>query len=146
MRIESSAFESGAEIPSRFTCDGESINPPLIFKIVPENAKSLALIVDDPDAPSGIWVHWVLWNIPPTVTEIKEGSTPAGAVAGINSGSKNAFSAPCPPGGIHRYFFKLYALDKVFDLPATSTSEDLSNAMEGHIMSESRLMGIYQKK
>ncbi len=151
MKIESSAFKNNSEIPSRFTCDGEGVNPGLIFKDIPKEAKSLALVVDDPDAePAGTWVHWLMWNVTPNVMEIKEASTPAGAVVGANSWSdspfRNSFGAPCPPNGSHRYFFKLYALDIVLNIPSTSQSKDLVSAMEGHILSKAELMGRYQRK
>lgn len=148
MQIESSAFKNGGEIPTKYTCDGEGINPPLVFKDVPKEAKSLALISDDPDAPNGTWDHWILWNISPETAEIPENSTPAGAVTGQNSWPANAnkYGAPCPPSGSHRYYFKLYALDVILDLPLTSGSQDLQNAMQGHILAEAELMGRYQRK
>lgn len=146
MKIESSVFINGGNIPARFTCDGEGINPDLTFKDIPKEAKSLALIVDDPDAPRGTWAHWVLWNISPNITVIKENSTPTNAVVGANSWPNNNFGAPCPPSGSHRYFFKLYALDTILNISPSSKSEDLSTAMEGHILAEAELMGRYQKK
>ena len=146
MIIESAAFKNGREIPSKYTCDGEAINPPLSIKDVPRGAKSLALIVDDPDAPAGTWDHWVLWNIPPEVKEIAEGSTPMGAVVGKNSWPANAYGAPCPPSGSHRYYFRLYALNSLLDLPPDSNSKDLRNAMEGHVLAEAELIGTYQRK
>src|SRR3989344_8123960 len=141
MIIESTAFKNGGEISSKYTCDGEAINPPLSIKDVPRGAKSLALIVDDPDAPAGTWDHWVLWNIPPEVKKIAEGSTPMSAVVGQNSWPANAYGAPCPPSGSHRYYFRLYALNSLLDLPPDSNSKDLRNAMEGHVLAEAELIG-----
>ena len=146
MTIESTAFKNEEEIPSKYTCDGEAINPPLTIKNVPENAKSLTLIVDDPDAPSGTWDHWILWNIPKEVMQIAEGSTPMGAVVGKNSSGENSYGPPCPPSGAHRYYFRLYALDTPLNLSSNSNSDDLRGAMEGHILAEAELMGRYQRK
>ena len=148
MIIESSAFEYGKGIPEKYTCDGKGINPSLVFKDVPKEAKSLALISDDPDAPNGTWDHWVLWNIPPETTEILENSIPNGAVVGKNSWPVNAnkYGAPCPPSGSHRYFFKLYALNTILNLSINSTSQDLMNAMQDYILAEAELMGRYQRK
>ena len=146
MTIESTAFKNEEEIPSKYTCDGEAINPPLTIKNVPENAKSLTLIVDDPDAPSGTWDHWILWNIPKEVMQIAEGSTPMGAVVGKNSSGENSYGPPCPPSGAHRYYFRLYALDALLNLSSNSNSDDLRGAMEGHVLAEAELMGRYQRK
>ena len=145
MQIESLEFKNGGEIPSKFTCDGAGINPKLIIKNVSKETKSLALIVDDPDAPSGTWDHWVVWNISPETTEISENSTPAGAVVGKNSWPQNEYGAPCPPNGSHRYYFKLFALDTVLNLSENSGSQELTNAMQGHILDKAELMGIYQR-
>jgi len=148
MQITSPQFKNGVNIPALYTCDGKGINPPLVFKDVPKGTKSLALISDDPDAPNGTWDHWVLWNISPETIEISENSTPSGAITGQNSWPANAnkYGAPCPPSGSHRYFFKLYALDAMLDLPQTSRSQDLVTAMQGHILEESELIGKYQRK
>ncbi len=146
MKIESFAFKNGGEIPSRFTCDGENINPELIFKCVPKNAKSLALIVDDPDAPMGVWGHWVIWNINPKITEINQNSVPIGAVVGENSANKNEYQGPCPPNGLHHYFFRLYALDTIFFLDTNIKAPDLIKAMEGHIIEQAELIGTYERK
>ena len=146
MTIESTAFQNKKEIPSKYTCDGVGTNPPLLLKDVPPEAKSLALIVDDPDAPSGTWDHWVLWNIPPEVSQVAEGSTPIGAVVGLNSWPANAYGAPCPPSDSHRYYFRLYALDALLNLSSNSNSDDLRSAMEGHVLAEAELMGTYQRK
>jgi Raf kinase inhibitor-like YbhB/YbcL family protein len=146
MQITSSQFKNGGEIPSLYTCDGSGFNPPLIFKDVPKDAKSLALIVDDPDAPSGTWDHWVMWNILPNTKEITENGTPMGAITGKNSWPANKYGAPCPPNGSHRYYFKLYALDIMLNLPLNSNSSDLQEAIKGHTLAEAELMGRYQKK
>lgn len=145
MKITSSAFIHNTKIPSKYTCDGEDVNPPLEFSDVPENAKSLALIVDDPDAPMGTWVHWVLFNIPPDCRKIEENSIPKGAVEGINDFRKNNYGGPCPPSGTHRYFFKHYALDCVIDLKGTVTKKDLEKAMDGHIIAKAELIGLYSR-
>lgn len=146
MKIESFAFKNQEEMPSRFTCDGENINPELFFKGVPKETKSLALIMDDPDAPMGVWGHWVLWNISPKTTKIDQNSIPAGAVVGENSANKNEYEGPCPPNGLHHYFFKLYALDTVFFLDSKTKAQNLVDAMEGHIIAEAKLVGKYERK
>lgn len=146
LTITSPAFAHKTAIPERYTCDGRDINPPLLIDAVPGGAKSLALIVDDPDAPVGIWVHWVVWNIPPQTLEIKENSLPAGAVQGLNGWKRNRYGGPCPPSGIHRYFFKLYALDTTLNLAPPSTKADLERAMLGHIIAQGELIGTYQRK
>src|SRR3989344_7819771 len=133
MKIKSPAFKYGERIPTQYTCDGADINPPLSISDVSSGAKRLVLIVDDPDATRGVtWDHWLLWNIPPDTREIKEGITPPGAITGSNSWPKAAYGGPCPPAE-HRYFFKLYALDTMLNLPAGSIKEPLLAAMAGHI-------------
>lgn len=147
MKIESPEFDQGGEIPSRFTCDGENINPSLLVSGVPEEAKSLVLIVDDPDATRGkIWDHWIVWNIAPDTKEISENSIPLGAVVGENSWPRNEYGGPCPPNNSHRYFFKIYALDTTLDLPPNAGSAHLTRAMKGHILDQAELMGRYQRK
>ena len=146
--LKSPAFENGAEIPSRYTCDGENINPTLIIENVPEGVKSLVLIMDDPDATGGAtWDHWLLWNIPPETKEISENSVPAGAIQGKTSWGTNKYGGPCPPKGSspHRYIFKLYALDTVLDLTSDTNKADLEKAMEGRILSQKVLMGLYDR-
>jgi Raf kinase inhibitor-like YbhB/YbcL family protein len=144
MKIGSKAFEHNNSIPSKYTCEGEDINPPLHFSDVPDKAKSLVLIVDDPDAPAKTWVHWILWNIPPDTSEIKEGSTPK-SLEGITDFGRPGWGGPCPPSGSHRYFFKLYALDKELELPPTSKKSDLENEMAGHIIGSAELIGLYKR-
>ncbi len=145
-RISSTAFENNGGIPSKFTCDGKDLNPPLAIQGTPSGAKSLALIVDDPDAPGGMWVHWVVWNIDPKTTEIGENSVPKGAAQGINDFRKHDYGGPCPPSGTHRYFFKLYALDTQLNLGANSEKAALEKAMLGHIISQAQIMGTYKRK
>src|SRR5512139_1583032 len=132
MTITSPAFRNGDRIPSKFTCDGEDVNPALNISNVPPAAKSLVLIMDDPDAPGGMWVHWVVWNIGPETKEIAEHSVPAGAKQGVNDFRKTPYGGPCPPSGTHRYFFKLYALDVLLDLGPGTTKGALEKAMKGH--------------
>ena len=146
LTITSPAFTHKTAIPARYTCDGLDINPPLLIDLVPGGAKSLALIMDDPDAPVGIWVHWVVWNIPPETREIKENSLPAGAAQGLSSWKQNKYGGPCPPSGIHRYFFRLYALDTTLKLAPESTNATLERAMQGHILAQGELMGTYRRK
>src|SRR6266568_2267554 len=125
LKITSPAFAHNGTIPAAFTCDGADSMPPLAIGGVPQKAKSLALIMDDPDAPVGTWVHWVAWNIAPQTTEIIEHSVPAGAVQGRNSWGRNSYGGPCPPSGTHRYFFKLYALDASLFHDAATTEKGL---------------------
>ena len=146
LKITSPAFVTNGYIPARFTCDGTDINPPLEIAHLPAEAKSLALIVDDPDAPVGMWVHWVVWNIDPATREIAEDSVPRAATQGKNDWKRNGYGGPCPPSGVHRYFFKLYALDTRLNLGAGTTKNDLEKAMEGHILAKSELIGLYKRR
>lgn len=145
MKLISPAFEHNQPIPSKYTCDGENISPPLIVEAVPENTKSLVLIVDDPDAPMGTWVHWTLWNIAPDTKEIPENSVPAGAVEGMTDFGKPGYGGPCPPSGTHRYFFKLYALNKTLELNSAATKADIEKAMEGFLLGQAELIGLYSR-
>lgn len=146
MRLSSPVFDEGKFIPKRYTCDGEDINPPLTISDVPEDAKSLALIVDDPDAPAGLWVHWTVWNIDPETAEIVEDSVPVGATQGLTSSGKGGYHGPCPPDREHRYFFRLYALDTMLDLDRLQTGKDeLKDAMHGHVLARAELMGRYDR-
>ncbi len=145
LQLSSPAFAHEGAIPARYTCDGQDINPPLAFGNVPAGTKSLALIADDPDAPVGMWVHWVMWNIPPETREIRENSVPAGGVQGLNDWKKNLYGGPCPPSGTHRYFFKLYALDTKLTLAPATTKTALERAMTGHILARGELMGTYRR-
>ena len=144
MKLTSSEFSNDGAIPSEYTCDGSNINPQLSISDVPSNAKSLALIMDDPDAPVGVWDHWVVYNIPASTKEIPKGKEPQGT-AGRNSGGRSGYVGPCPPSGTHRYFFKLYALDTTLNLPEGLTKKDLEKSMQGHIIAKAELMGTYKR-
>jgi hypothetical protein len=147
MEILNSAFNHEGEIPAIYACDG--VSPPLKFNNILENTKSLVLIMDDPDAKDVVgytWVHWLVWNISPTTRVIEEGSVPLNAREGKNGRGTQGYQGPCPPiGRTHRYFFKLYALDTVLDLPEGATKGQLEEAMEGHILAETRLIGLYSR-
>lgn len=145
LTITSPAFNSNGSIPRQYTCDGKDVSPPLVIGNVPGGTRSLALIVDDPDAPAGTWVHWVLWNIDPAVKEIRENSSPPGALQGKNDFGKNSYGGPCPPSGTHRYFFKVYALDTMLSIDRNSTKQDLEKAMKGHILAEGKIVGLYKR-
>jgi Raf kinase inhibitor-like YbhB/YbcL family protein len=145
-KLSSPAFQHDGTIPSKYTCDGSDINPPLKIENVPQTAKSLALIVDDPDAPAGTWVHWVLWNISPSTRDLKENSVPQGADQGLNDFRKRSYGGPCPPSGTHRYFFKVYALDTMLSLGVNTTKSDLEKAMKGRIIAQGELIGLYNRK
>tara|TARA_Y100000310_G_C20643778_1_gene795440 strand:- start:1085 stop:1636 length:552 start_codon:yes stop_codon:yes gene_type:complete len=147
MKLTSSAFSEGGDIPQEFTCQGANVNPALEISDVPANAKTLALVMDDPDAikPAGkVWDHWIVWNIPVTVTSIAQGVEPEG-VQGMTSSNKLGYGGPCPPDGKHKYIFKLYALDVSLDLEEGSTKKQLEEVMEGHIIEEVHLTGDYVK-
>ena len=150
IKITSTAFKEGGMIPKQYTCDGQDMSPPLAWTSIPEGTKSLALISDDPDAPVGTWVHWVLFNLPPEVTELPEHVPPTktlenGAKHGKNDFRKIGYGGPCPPGGTHRYYFKLYALDTVLDAEPGITKQKLLQAIQGHILAEGQLMGKYTR-
>ena len=152
IQMTSSAFRDGGDIPSRYTCDGENVSPPLRWDGAPSDTRTFALIADDPDAPGGTWVHWVLYNIPGGITELAEAgsvgeATSEGALNGTNDFKQLGYGAPCPPPGRpHRYFFKLYALDAQVDLEAGATEESLLSAMEGHVVGEAQVVGKYQRR
>jgi len=152
IQLSSPAFAEGQSIPARHTCDDADTSPPLSWTGVPPAAKSLALIFDDPDAPVGTWVHWVLYNLPVAVTQLPEGvpateHIPQGAQQGQNDFRRLGYGGPCPPPGKpHRYFFRIYALDGPVALKPNSTKRDLLRAMEGHILAEGALMGTYQRR
>jgi len=146
LTISSPVFENNGSIPGKYTCDGENVNPPILIENVPNRTKSLTLIVDDPDAPVGIWVHWVLWNINPETKEIKDNSVPKGAQQGMNDFRKHNYGGPCPPSGTHRYFFKLYALDTIITLSSNATKADLEKAMKGHIIEQAQIVGLYKRR
>ncbi len=149
--LTSPAFAPGEPIPSKYTCDGEDISPPLRWSDPPQDTQSFALIADDVDAPRGIWVHWVLYNLPIEKRALPEAvppdaDLPDGSRHGQNSWRRLGYGGPCPPSGTHRYFFKLYALDTVLDLAAGASKEQLLQAMEGHILAQTELMGLYTRK
>lgn len=152
MTITSPAFADHTTIPMKYTCDGESINPPLSFSNIPQNAKSLVLLVDDPDVPKtiksdGIFDHWVIYNIDPSIKEIGENSVPSGT-QGLNSSGQRHYTGPCPPDREHRYFFKLYALDTTFDFPdsSTITKQTIITKMQNHIIEQAELVGVYNRQ
>lgn len=146
IKISSKSFKHNGPIPSKYTCDGADVSPPLSIEGVPASAKSLALIVDDPDAPAGTWAHWVVWNISPSVKEISESSLPQGAQEGMTDFRNRGYGGPCPPSGTHRYFFKLYALDTTLSLSPSTTKAALEKAMAGHIAAQGELVGVYKRK
>ncbi len=149
--LTSAAFQEESDIPTRHTCDGPDLSPPLAWSAPPDGAQSLALICDDPDAPAGTWVHWLLYDLPPDATALTEGIPPdeelaGGGRHGRNSWGNVGYGGPCPPTGpAHRYFFKLYALDAEIGLAAGATKKELLQAMEGHVLAEGQLVGRYQR-
>jgi hypothetical protein len=144
-RISSGAFTDGSDIPVKYTCDGSDISPPVSVSGIPESAKSLIILLDDKDTPSGTWVHWLMWNIPAGVSEIPENSVPAGAIQGKNGFGDNSYGGPCPPTGRHRYLFTMYALDTYLTLPSGSTKEEVINSVNTHIMSRAEYSGYYTR-
>lgn len=155
MKIQSPVFKENGQIPSLYTCEGQDISPELYWSEVPTNTKSLVLVVDDPDAPDPnapkmVWIHWILFNIPPSAQGLKENALinglPTGTQIGKNSWNKQAYGGPCPPIGRHRYYHKLYALDVTLDNLNAPTIEQLQNAMQNHIIDQAVLMGTYQKR
>jgi Raf kinase inhibitor-like YbhB/YbcL family protein len=145
LNISSIAFQESQPIPAKYTCQGDDFNPPLEISGVPGATKSLALIMDDPDAPGGNWDHWLLWNISTDTLQIAENSLPVGAVQGANSWGKSVYGGPCPPSGTHRYLFKLYALSDVLSLAPGSDKQTLLNAIEGKVLDQYSLIGLYSK-
>ncbi len=146
MKLQSPAFENNKSIPPKYTCDGDDISPPLLISEVPKEAKSLVLIVDDPDAPGGDWVHWVIWNIPPATQKIEEDSTPQGSSEGLTDFRHPGWGGPCPPSGEHRYRFKLYALDSELKQDYSYGKKQIQKNMEGHILDYAELVGLYQRQ
>ncbi len=149
--VTSPAFEWMKAIPSKYTCDGADVSPPLAWQGVPEGARSIVLICDDPDAPAGTWVHWVCYDIPPTVDSLAENQPKADTLAcggkqGMTDFRRVGYGGPCPPGGTHRYFFKVYALDTMLNLPAGNTQTDIEKAMKGHVKAQGELVGVYSRK
>ena len=146
LSITSPAFTNEGFIPEKYSCKGEDINPELRIDGVPEEAKSLVLIMDDPDAPMGTWQHWLIWNIPVNTKVIKENSIPDNCVLGENDFRRLEYGGPCPPSGIHRYFFRLYALDTMLDLKEGAKRKELDEAIKDHIIAEAVLMGKFERK
>jgi Raf kinase inhibitor-like YbhB/YbcL family protein len=144
--ITSSSFQAGGDIPAKFTCDGTNVSPALQIGGVPNEAKSLVLIVDDPDAPRGLFTHWIIWNIDPKTTRVAENSAPAAGVQGTNDFGKRNYGGPCPPSGTHRYFFKIFALDTKLELKPNAHRAELDAAMRGHVLAQGELMGRYSHK
>ncbi|MBU0979956.1 MAG: YbhB/YbcL family Raf kinase inhibitor-like protein [Nanoarchaeota archaeon] len=143
LSLTSPAFEDGQPIPQKYTCWGDNANPPLKIDNIPTGTQSLALIMDDPDAPSGTWVHWLVWNMDPGTTDIKEDHYFINE--GKNSWYESKYGGPCPPSGTHRYFFKLYALDEQLNLPSGTQKKHLEGAMKGHILGQGELIGTVSK-
>lgn len=151
MELKSRAFQAGGMIPAQYTCDGQDISPPLHWSDPPAGTVSFGLISDDPDAPMGTWVHWVAWNIPATVRSLEENvpnttSLQDGTKQGTTDFHRVGYGGPCPPSGIHRYYFKLYALDTTLNLPSGTTKKDLELAMHDHILAQAELMGTYRRR
>ncbi|NLF77063.1 MAG: YbhB/YbcL family Raf kinase inhibitor-like protein [Chloroflexi bacterium] len=145
LQITSPAFSEGGSIPAKFTCTGENVSPALAWTGAPDGVRSCALIMDDPDAPRGTWVHWVVFNLPGDRSDLPEAVGQAAGVQGTNSWGRTGYGGPCPPSGTHRYFFKLYVLDTALNLKAGASKEDVLRAMEGHILAQGQLMGTYHK-
>lgn len=146
MKLSSPVFQNSDFLPDKYTCHGPNINPPLFINDVPPASKSLVLIVNDPDAPSGTWTHWLLWNVPPDIGEIAENSLPSSAVEGTTSWGQPGYRGPCPPSGTHRYFFKIFALDTTLNLPSSSTADQLMVVMDNHIIDQAELVARYSSK
>jgi Raf kinase inhibitor-like YbhB/YbcL family protein len=150
LKVTSGAFTEGGSIPSRYSCDGNDISPPLSWTAGPAGLKSYAIIADDPDAPMGTWVHWVIYNIPASVNSLpenlpKEKKLADGTLQGVNDFKRHGYGGPCPPGGTHRYFFKVYALDTVLKADSGLSKKKLIKAMEGHVIGQGELMGTYSR-
>lgn len=151
MQLSSTAFSEGEPIPAKYSCDGKNVSPPLKWNGAPSGTKSLALIADDPDAPVGTWVHWVLYDLPATTSDLAEGLPqsqylPGGARQGLNDFKRLGYGGPCPPPGkAHRYFFRLFALDATPDIKSGASRKELEKVMSGHIIAQGQLMGTYQR-
>jgi hypothetical protein len=151
IRVTSPAFQDGQRIPKQYTCDGDDISPPLSWELIPDETKSIALIVDDPDAPGGTYVHWVVYDVPADVQGLPEDlprdkAFPVGGEQGVNSSNELGYTGPCPPSGTHRYFFKVYALDDKTNLPPGETKAKLLKALQGHILAQGQIMGRYKRQ
>ena len=143
LTIKSPAFEHGKLIPKKYTCDGQDINPPLTIEGIPKEAKTFVLAVDDPDAPSGTFDHWIVWNIPASASKIGENTVPG--TEGMNGARQQGYMGPCPPWGTHRYFFKVYALDTELSLGINSRKKDVEKAIQGRIVAKGELIGLYRR-
>jgi Raf kinase inhibitor-like YbhB/YbcL family protein len=146
LQLKSPVFNNDAEIPEKYTCDGQNISPPLNLFSPHWEVQSFALIVDDPDATYGTFTHWLIWNIDTNISEIEEDTVPTSAIQGRNSAGDIGYTGPCPPTGVHRYLFKLYALNSCLTLPAGSSKEEFEQAIEGHVLDEVTLIGRYARK
>lgn len=146
MTITSTAIQANGNILSQYTCDGPNISPPLTFSEIPIEAKSLVLIVDDPDAPNGTFTHWLLYDMPPSILAIPENDTPQVGKVGTNDFGNAGYSGPCPPNGTHHYYCRLYALDVMLDLPEGAGRQEVEEAMSGHIFQDATVMGTYTKQ
>lgn len=144
--ITSPSFQAGGDIPTKFTCNGTNVSPELQISSVPNEAKSVVLIVDDPDAPRGLFTHWIVWNIDPKTTRIAENGAPIAGVQGTNDFDKRNYGGPCPPSGRHRYFFKIFALDTKLELKPSARRAELDAAMRGHVLAQGELMARYSHK
>jgi len=150
IEVHSAAFSEGEAIPSDFTCDGADMSPPVEWSSVPSGTKSIAILMEDPDAPSGDWTHWLAYDLPPSLTQLPAGvpmskKIPSGGIQGRTDFGKTGYSGPCPPRGIHRYFFRIYALDAMLGLKPEASKQELSQAMQGHILAQGHLTGIYER-
>ena len=145
IKVTSSAFTEGGNIPSKFTCDGTDTSPPLKIEGIPPEAKALLIIVDDPDAPSGLFTHWLVWNIDPRKASIPEGKSPDG-IPGKNDFGKTGYGGPCPPSGSHRYYFRVFAMDQQLSPSAGARRKEVDSAMKGHVIAQGELMGRYARK
>ena len=145
MFLKSSAFSHNGNIPSKYTCDGEDLSPPLSIKNPPKDTKSFVLIVHDPDAPAKDWLHWTLWNIAPEIREISENTVPQGALQGMTDFGRSGWGGPCPPSGTHRYFFELYALDTMLDIARDSNRKTMEDALASHVIEKAELMAHYKR-
>ncbi len=145
LKISSPDFDDNKSIPIQFTCEGEDFAPTLTWQNVPNNTESFTLIMDDPDAPRGTWVHWLVFNMPANSRQLST-EIPEGAIEGVNTWGNSSYGGPCPPTGTHRYFFKLYALDTTLMLTKQATKQDLESAMEGHILEQTQMIGLYKKQ
>jgi Raf kinase inhibitor-like YbhB/YbcL family protein len=144
--ITSPFFHAGGDIPAKFTCNGTNVSPELQISSVPNEAKSVVLIVDDPDAPRGLFTHWIVWNIDPKTTRVAENSAPTAGVQGTSDFGKRNYGGPCPPSGTHRYFFKIFALDTKLELKPSARRAELDAAMRGHVLAQGELMARYSHK